>query len=451
MLITLTGVLFVRSRDSGPKYPKEWDSRVTDIVAFDEKERGLTYKHPVEIQFMSEEDFKADVTTSSNDLSQDDRQRIDDATASFRALGLIDGSVDLFKQENDLSGGGTLAYYSSKTKTVRVRGTEITPALRVTLAHELTHALQDQYFDLDASANKLTTDGQKSAFRAVVEGDAVRVQNAYIDAMSETDRAAYTTEDQATGATTGYDKAPPILVANFTAPYTVGPPFVGALKAKGGNTAVDAALRNPPASEAALLDLFTYLNANSVTPVAVPSLDASESRVTDGDFGATTWYLMLAQRLDVHDALKAVDGWAGDSSVTYRKVNNEVCVRANYQGKTPADTDAMATLLQSWADKGTGQSERVTRDGDVVVLNACDPGAEAKVVGTDRSTEAMELLAIRLDVDSEGFKQNAAQDLVQCVGNGVVNRITLDDIARKDAAVHDTFTKAFDAAIAACH
>ncbi len=359
VLIAATGVLYVRSRPSGPSYPKQWDSRVTDIVAFDEKERGLTFKHPVEIEFLSEDDFKADVTSSEDELSSEDRQKIDDETAAFRSLGLIDGGVDLFKEQNDLSGGGTLAYYSPDTKKVRVRGTEITPALRVTLAHELTHALQDQYFDLNATEKKLQTDGEKTAFRALAEGDAVGIENAYVKAMSDADRTAYQNEDKAAGDSSGYDKAPPIMVANFTAPYTVGPPFVAALRAKGGNHGVDAALRKPPVSEAAVLNLFGYLDANTVVPVPVPPLDAGQRHIDDGDFGATTWFLMLARRLDVHDAIKAVDGWGGDSYVTYAGADDKVCVRARYQGRTSADSDAMQTLLQSWADKGTGRSEHV--------------------------------------------------------------------------------------------
>ena len=276
----------------------------------------------------------------------------------------------------------------------------------MTLAHELTHALQDQYFDLDATEKKQQTDGQKTAFRALVEGDAVGIEDAYVKAMSEADRTAYQNEDKAQGDSSGYDKAPPILVANFTAPYTVGPPFVAALRAKGGNHGVDAALRDPPLSEAAVLNLFTYLDDNPVIPVDVPQLDPSERHIDDGDFGATTWFLMLARRLDVHDAIKAVDGWGGDSYVTYAEADNDVCVRARYRGRTAADSDAMQTLLQSWADQGTGRSERITRDGDVVQLDACDPGSDAKVPGTDRSPEAMELLAIRLDVDSEGFEES---------------------------------------------
>ncbi|HEY5155183.1 MAG TPA: hypothetical protein VIJ47_10650, partial [Acidimicrobiales bacterium] len=345
---------------------------------------------------------------------------------------------------------GTLAYYSSDTKKVRVRGTELTPALRVTLAHELTHALQDQHFDLNASEKKLKTDGEKTAFRALVEGDASGVEDAYVKAMSDADKKAYDNEDKAQGAASGYDKAPPILVANFTAPYTVGPPFVAALKAKGDNHGIDAALRDPPASEAAVLDLFTYLDGNTVIPVDTPALDPSETRVDDGDFGATTWYLMLARRLDVHEALKAVDGWGGDSYVTYSQANDEVCVRAAYRGKTTADTDEMERLLQAWADKGSGRPARVARDGDAVQLTACDPGSEAKVAGTDRSPEAMELLAIRLDIDREGFDEKAPDSLVQCVANGVVDRLTLDDVASQDPAVQKKFSQAFDAALGSC-
>ena len=53
------------------------------------------------------------------------------------------------RPSTSVSDGGTLAFYDPTDERVRVRGTEMTVGLEVTLVHELTHALQDQHFDLE--------------------------------------------------------------------------------------------------------------------------------------------------------------------------------------------------------------------------------------------------------------------------------------------------------------
>ena len=58
-----------------------------------------------------------------------------------------------------------------------MRGSDLTPDVRETLAHELTHALQDQHFDLRRFENG--PDGAEEAYRALYEADAVRVQFAF--------------------------------------------------------------------------------------------------------------------------------------------------------------------------------------------------------------------------------------------------------------------------------
>ena len=147
-------------------------------------------------------------------------------------------------------------------------------------------------------------------------------------------RPAYDEQNKKQADTADYGNDPQVLVASFTSPYILGPPFVEALKAKGGNNAINDALQNPPASEAAVLDIFTFLDKKVPVPVDEPTLPDGATKVDDGDFGATTWYLMLAQRMDVHRAVKAVDGWAGDSYFTYKEASGTVCVKARYQGKT---------------------------------------------------------------------------------------------------------------------
>ena len=85
-----------------------------------------------------------------------------------------------------------LAYYDQDEDRIIIRGTEISPALSVTLVHELTHALQDQHFDLDREDE--SEDGGDEVFRSLVEGDATRVEDGYIASLSDDDRARYVAE-----------------------------------------------------------------------------------------------------------------------------------------------------------------------------------------------------------------------------------------------------------------
>jgi hypothetical protein len=458
VLIGATVAVFVANRDTGPTYPKAWDSRILPIVQFDEHERGLQFKHPVEVIFMTPKAFDKLVTTSSSSLSAKDKAGIADETASLRALGLIDGSVDLFKQENDLNSGGILAYYDPHDKKVRVKGSELTPDVRVTLAHELTHALQDQYFDLGRE-NSLPDDAEQ-AFRSVVEGDAVVVQNAYAASMSKADQDAYNKAES--DGSSVYSKIPDILVAQQLEPYVVGPAFVNALKAHGGDEALDEALRHPPASTAALMNIFRYLDqpssttGSTVTTMAVPKLGSGDKKVDSGDFGALYWYLMLARRLDVHTAIKAVDGWAGDSSLTYREPGGRVCVVADYRGRSVDDAQTMAQSLQDWKDVGPDTGATIATDGDVVHFTSCDPGKDVTLSGTDRSSDAVEYTAARVEVAEGLFRQNLPTSVAACSIDAMFSRLSLGEVisidhGSADAALQQKAQKALTAGVSSCH
>ena len=149
----------------------------------------MVFKHPVQVLFMTPKAFDKTVTTSSDRSAPRTSRTSRTRRPLMRALGLIDGKVDLFKEENGLNQNGILAYYDFHDKKVRVKGTALTPDVRVTLAHELTHALQDQYFDL--GRQDTLPDDSAQAYRSVIEGDAVVVQNAYADTMSQADQDAY--------------------------------------------------------------------------------------------------------------------------------------------------------------------------------------------------------------------------------------------------------------------
>ena len=191
--------VFVLRGDDGPKgppHPSTWDPQVQPYVDFVEKERDLKFAHPVYVDFLTEEEFKGQVTADRDDLSKDDLKELEQATGLLRAMGVVEGDVDLFDQLNELQGQGIIGFYSYDDERLRIRGTELTPAVESTLVHELTHALQDQNFDLGARLEKLAkaddtnSSAAESGFDSLVEGDARRIETAWRDSLSPKQRKA---------------------------------------------------------------------------------------------------------------------------------------------------------------------------------------------------------------------------------------------------------------------
>jgi hypothetical protein len=307
------------------------------------------------------------------------------------------GPNGLAAADATLSGLGTTAFYDDETERVEVRGTEPTVDRRATLVHELTHALQDQHFDISRQGSYASGD-RNSAFEAVVEGDAVRIEDAYVESLPQAEQDAYDKGQSAGSAAyeAGIAGVPDWLSATTDAPYSVGGPFVEALDAAGGRRAVDRALRNPPGTQAEIMDAVRYRRGDRPRTVAAPEAPPGDRVVRRDALGALRWLLLLAERIPAADALRAVDGWGGDASVAYEH-QGRVCVAAAFEGTRPAAEDEMAGALARWARAmPAGSAATVGRRGAMVELTSCDPGAAALPPQPGSSvTEAMTLLTDR--------------------------------------------------------
>src|SRR5579884_2219055 len=227
-------VALVRSGGrSTPSYPAAWDPRVSGIVQFVEQHRGMLFEHPVAVRFLPDSQFEKKVSVPQP-TSKSDKEALSRALGELRALGLVHGDVNLVASMNSLTQSGVVGLYVYQDKTVYVRGTTMTPFVRVTLAHELTHALQDQHYDLTkVEARMANTD--EAALVSLIEGDAIRIQNAYEKTLSPADQQAYQDEQssaQTRAASPG--QVPPILRDMLSFPYIFGPTYIDTLDAGGG-------------------------------------------------------------------------------------------------------------------------------------------------------------------------------------------------------------------------
>ena len=432
-VFTSAAVLTVVVARRGPQHPAAWDPRVADIAAFVERERGLGFRQPVYVDFLPEDEFTRLVTSDPTARSEEDKKQLEREAATLRALGLIQGATDLGEDTNALRGSGVVAFYSPTTERVKVRGTELTPSVRTTLAHELTHALQDQHFDLERLQRAASSTEQES-FRTLAEGDAVTAEKAYVDQMTEADRKQAEEEEKAGSqqAKAGTSSVPDVLIASFAAPYEFGPPFIAALEADGGTAKVDEAFRSPPKAEGQIIDITDYLDHRPVRSVDKPQVDGAVG--DPQDLGWLTLFLMLAAHGDAHAALTAADHWAGDSA-TVSERDGKVCIDATIAADDAAGATALEGALQSWASSLPTESTATVRlDGDQVRLRSCDPGPTADQRIQGKPSDALILPIVRLSVFARARKDGASVSRSDCIADRFVADISVEQARSSERA-----------------
>ena len=417
----------IRSSHGGThaRYPSAWDKRIEPIARFVESERGLSFRHPVPVEFLPEAAFKK---RFANDQKPTVREQAElrDGVAVLRAFGLVQGDVDLRAAVSDLAQTQVVGYYDDQAKRVSVRGSDLTPDVRETLAHELTHALQDQHFDLRRFENG--PDGAEEAYRALYEADAVRVQFAFDKTLpSDQQQAldfAHSQEAKGANETGTASTTPEALSDEFEFPYLFGPAFVAQLRRRGGNDGVDQAFRRPPRSEAQIVDPESYLSGVGVVPVAPPRLQPGQTRVEKPyDVGQVSLLTVLGARVDYGEAWTAVRGWAGDQAVPYRQAGR-ICVDVDTALRVSAQADAFATTASAWAAAmPPGASATATRLGPTVVeLRTCDPGRDAPGPQPARPS-AFKVLATRSEIIAGALDDGAPYALATCAADKITERV----------------------------
>jgi hypothetical protein len=442
------GALVLIERGDGVDHPGEWDERVAELADWVEEARDLRFEHPVAVDFLTPDEYSDSIRGDEAELTDEDRDAIAGSESLLRAVGLADGELDLFETTNDVVDLGTLAYYDSQDERIVVRGTELTVDLRVTLVHELTHVVQDQHHDIDGLYEE-AGDGALLAVRGLVEGDALRIEQRYVDeVLSDEERAEY---DEATAAAVAeseadLDEAPPGYVAFFEAPYAFGEPFLLALDAE---RLVDDAFEDPPTSEEQLADPSRYVDDDDPTEVEPPSVDGEV--LDQSTLGWVGWFLVLAERIDPFEALDALDGWDGDAYVLHED-GGATCVRADIAADDDEQRDEMLAAFERWASTLPAESgASAGRDGERLRVEVCDPGPDVDLGLTGRGADALVVPVIRSYAYGDAL-QVLDSEAARCYADDVVRRFTVEELADPEGAIFTDgrFQQAADQAFAAC-
>lgn len=159
--------------------PREAEKLVKEMSAVVERIRGQKFKTPVAMQIVDGATARAHF--KSKIQPRDEEQMRYTQEVYFR-LGLVSRDTDLLANYLDLAEMGVDGYYEPGSRTLYVLDHVAPDQIRNVMAHELTHALDDQYYDLQA-ISKLAggDDDHSTAIAALVEGSAMVVMLIYIE------------------------------------------------------------------------------------------------------------------------------------------------------------------------------------------------------------------------------------------------------------------------------
>ncbi len=244
-------------------------------------------------------------------------------------LGLLEPDFDLMSFYVDLYAEQVAGYYDHETREMYVvlgegfEGTE-----RMTYAHEYTHALQDQTYDIDDGLNynedSCKDDSERCAgIQALMEGDATLSEYlwyySYGTAQDQQDVEAFYDSYESPV----YDSAPPFMQEDFLFAYTYGLSFTMGLWQEGGWPAVDAAYVDLPDSTEQIMHPELYPDempfAITIPVDLTGTLGTDWRQIDSGTMGEWYTFLILGRgispdfQIDDSTAFAAAAGWGGDA------------------------------------------------------------------------------------------------------------------------------------------
>jgi hypothetical protein len=240
----------------------------------------------------------------------------------LEVLGAMKRGFDLRELQLRLLTEQTVAVYDFDARSIYLvadyaAGGDLGADARLVVAHELTHALQDQHFGLK---RVLPDDAENSdaatAARALVEGDAMLTMRIWGRQFLRPNEKR-TLGDDAIGKDPVLDSAPPLVRGELLFPYDAGWVFAQLLFQDGGYAAIDRAFARPPRSTEQILHPEKYAANEAPVAVELPRLERGLggswiTRRTDV-FGELVLRLLLEPSVGWPVAEAAAAGWGGDA------------------------------------------------------------------------------------------------------------------------------------------
>lgn len=344
-------------------------AKVADEV---ERIRDLEFRNPVAPEAVKAEEIAELLEGSLNHSFP--REMMDRRSQAWETIGAVPEGTDLHQAVKDFAGTQIIGFYDTLShRLVFIGSDNPTPYQRMTLAHELTHALDDQHFDLSQldELENACQDERLQAFIALAEGDAVNTQYQWASTYLTPEEQAQL-QEEASSFDPPPATVPPFLVNLLIFPYPNGQAFVSSLLQEGGQDAVDEAFRDPPVSTEQILHPSRYPEDEPQAvdvPDLTPALGDGWEAIDTLEVGEGWLRLLMELRTSSLEASGAAAGWDGGRYMAWGNGDRTIVV-LDTVWDNDRDASEFADEMAEWT---RGRHVRVeVRDEHVRVLFASD-------------------------------------------------------------------------------
>jgi hypothetical protein len=355
---------------------------------------GLQLRAPLKKSLRSREQIRAYVVDEMNDDKNPAERYAGQRSAE--AFGLLPKGFNLDSFMVDLLTEQIAGLYDPKAHEFYVADWIPAADQKMVMAHELTHALQDQHFGIEDWAKAARpNDDAELAREAVLEGSAMAAMVDYL--LQSTGRSLQDLPDIDPSMLIGdmestpmLKKAPPFLKDALIFPYLDGLNFSAAVLRPDGWSALSGIFAKPPVSTQQILHPALYKSGKMPPKVMVPSMEkdvgADWTKLEDNIMGEFGWKEVLKQFLGEERATLS-SSWNGDRYVVYeQKKTKRLLLIARLDLATEADAAhffaAYSEALGKKHDKRVGGD----RQRQSLSFDTTDGGVFFRCVRTECAT-----------------------------------------------------------------
>jgi hypothetical protein len=345
---------------------------------------GLKLLTPLKKSLKSREQIRAYVIDEMNeDKNPAERYA---GQRSAEAFGLLPKGFELDSFMVDLLTEQIAGLYDPKTHEFYVADWIPAADQKMVMAHELTHALQDQHFQIEKWVKAARpNDDAELARESVLEGSAMAAMVDYL--LQGTGRSLQDLPDIDPSMLIGdlestpmLKKAPPFLRDALIFPYLDGLNFSAAVVRPDGWGALSGVFVKPPVSTQQILHPALYRSGKAPSKVDLPSMEkelgSDWTKLEDNIMGEFGWKEVLKQFLNEERATPIAQGWTADRYIVYEHKKTKrllLIARVDLANESAADHffAAYSDALAKKYERRTAETQRHnfrsfdTPDGEV--------------------------------------------------------------------------------------